>query len=52
MAERLVFTGSGLMTKTDVKNFIKLFEMNQVEAELSNDKSTRCYTITITEKEI
>lgn len=50
MCEKITFVGSGPMTAEDVKKFIQLFEMNQVEAELSNEK-VKIYTLRITEEE-
>ena len=50
--DKFVFVGTGLMTKEDVDNFIKLFEMNKVEAELSHDKSVKQYTLRIEEEDI
>lgn len=51
MADKIVFTGVGKMTLEDASNFAKLFQMNQIEAELANDKTVKTFRVTIVEEE-
>lgn len=49
MSDKFSFVGEGKMTLEDASNFVKLFQMNQIEAELACDKTVKKFKLTIEE---
>ncbi len=50
MSDKFVFVGVGKMKEADVANFIKLFEMNKLEADLAHDQTVKTFKLSITEE--
>jgi len=50
MADKEIFSAELRMKPEDVKNFVTLLEMNKLDAELDDKKSSKLYSVQIIEK--